>query len=333
MDEVNIKRKECLLSVIIITRNEEKYISKCIESVLKATRDIYDIEIVLADSASTDKTIEMAKKYPIKIIQLPSSYFSPAAGRYTGFLHSKGKYVFFIDGDMTLINGFLEKGMYILNKRDDLAGVGGMAYNCFNGSCEPMFSEIGEIGIFNGGGALFRRKTLDEVGCYNPNINGGGEEEELSMRIKDNGYKLLRIKPPMIYHWGKRSDANKYLKQVHYVTGIGQILRMSIKKSYFSTYVKSQKHIIFYMGWFIFNLLILLFLPIWIYKRFLLPIYICALIAGIVFILNLYKKKQIKIAFLSFIGFILMGFYGIVGFFRPYKKNILFLKNIKIIKQ
>ena len=82
------------LSVVIISRNEERNIARCIESVLEATDEMASYEIILVDSVSTDRTVEIAKKYPIRILQLKhKSQCSPAAGRFIGFLHSRGNYI------------------------------------------------------------------------------------------------------------------------------------------------------------------------------------------------------------------------------------------------
>lgn len=52
------------LSVVIITKNEERNIERCLQSVI----DVAD-EIIVVDSFSTDKTIELCKKYDVKVIQ------------------------------------------------------------------------------------------------------------------------------------------------------------------------------------------------------------------------------------------------------------------------
>ena len=58
--------KKIRLSVVLATRNEEANLAKCLESV----RQLAD-EIVVADERSTDKTVEIAKKYGAKIISVP----------------------------------------------------------------------------------------------------------------------------------------------------------------------------------------------------------------------------------------------------------------------
>ncbi len=96
------------LSVVIITRNEEAAIGSCLESVLRHTRGL-DREIFLIDSASTDRTVEIARRYPATIVRIDAcSGYSPAAGRYVGTLHAKGKFILFLDGDNVLIEGWLD---------------------------------------------------------------------------------------------------------------------------------------------------------------------------------------------------------------------------------
>ena len=60
--------KKIRLSVVLATRNEEANLAKCLESV----RQLAD-EIVVADERSTDKTMEIAKKYRAKIISVSPS--------------------------------------------------------------------------------------------------------------------------------------------------------------------------------------------------------------------------------------------------------------------
>ena len=121
--------KDCTLSVVVVTKNEEKRIAKCIESIIDAIKNanINSSEIILVDSASTDKTVEIAMKYPIKIIQLhPSWFLSPAAGFYIGFLNSNGTYIQFQCGDSILDRNWFKLAIPILEKNENIAGVTGI---------------------------------------------------------------------------------------------------------------------------------------------------------------------------------------------------------------
>ncbi|OCQ54403.1 putative glycosyltransferase EpsE [Photorhabdus australis subsp. thailandensis] len=91
-----------LVSVCVVTYNQEKYITKCLESIVSQETD-FDFEIIISDDCSTDRTPDIIKKYAnnfssIKIIQRDKNL-----GALENFLstHSlaTGKYVCHIDGD------------------------------------------------------------------------------------------------------------------------------------------------------------------------------------------------------------------------------------------
>ena len=81
-----------MISTIILTKNEELNIEKCIQSVR------WSDEIIIIDDNSTDKTIEIAKKYNTKIY-LHSLNNDFASARNFGISKAKNEWVFFVDGD------------------------------------------------------------------------------------------------------------------------------------------------------------------------------------------------------------------------------------------
>src|SRR6476659_7238471 len=71
-------------SVVVIARNEEGSIGTCLDSVLRAFGE-RTYELIFVDSASTDRTVSIAARFPAKIIRIPpSSRLSPSLGRYIG---------------------------------------------------------------------------------------------------------------------------------------------------------------------------------------------------------------------------------------------------------
>src|SRR5262249_14626772 len=118
-------RQQPMVSIIIKALNEERHIAMAIESSLAALRDI-DGEVILADSGSTDRTIEIARRYPVVIVRLNRiEDRSCGIGPQLGFQYSRGKYLLLIDGDMRLYPGFLPAALETLRQNPNLAGVGG----------------------------------------------------------------------------------------------------------------------------------------------------------------------------------------------------------------
>src|SRR3989338_4959157 len=93
------------ISVLIIAHNEEKYIGKCIKSILSQTK--HPDEIVLLAHNCTDKTVEIAKGFPITIVP-----FNGATGiinaRLEGLNNVSGDIILCIDGDSFAKNNWIE---------------------------------------------------------------------------------------------------------------------------------------------------------------------------------------------------------------------------------
>ena len=102
------------VSIVIKALNEERHIATAIESALAALDGISG-EVILADSGSTDRTIEIAEKYPIKIVRMSRvEDRSCGAGGQLGYQYCCGEYVCLIDGDMRLYQDFLSSAIRYL---------------------------------------------------------------------------------------------------------------------------------------------------------------------------------------------------------------------------
>jgi len=90
-----------LVSVIIPVYNSEKYIEKCIESILNQSYS--NIEIVLVDDGSTDNSREVISNFEegAKIRCIHQKNNGAAAARNTGIKNANGKYIVFVDADDT----------------------------------------------------------------------------------------------------------------------------------------------------------------------------------------------------------------------------------------
>ncbi len=116
------------ISVIVPIYNAEKYISRCLDSIINQT--FSDIEIILINDESTDNSLSVCKEYEkkdsrIKLIDKKNGGL--AAARNTGIKNSTGDFISFIDDDDWIEVNFLEKLYNAIEK-----------YNCDISFCEVV---------------------------------------------------------------------------------------------------------------------------------------------------------------------------------------------------
>ena len=215
------------LSILIKTYNEEEKIDRCIRSVLNSIKGIEgSTEVIVADSLSTDATVEIVKKYPVKLVQLSTTACRGCgSGVQLGFQYAVGKYVYLLDGDMDLQRGFLLQALELLEHDNKLAGISGLIQDCRMSNwfdrdrlkATPPTVPL-EVEWLSGGG-LYRRAAIEDAGGYAGNRNlKGFEEAELGMRLRNRGWRLLRLPTLAILHTG-HADSTRSLITRHWRSG------------------------------------------------------------------------------------------------------------------
>ena len=101
-----------MLSIVIPSLNEEKYLPLLLESIKE--QNLNDYEVILADAGSKDKTLEIAKRYNCIV----TTGGLPARGRNQGASIAKGELIFFADSDIILPDGFLDKSLAEFKERN-----------------------------------------------------------------------------------------------------------------------------------------------------------------------------------------------------------------------
>ncbi len=101
------------LSIIIISKNEEKNIGKLLHSI-KLQRFPVPYELILSDNDSKDATVKIAKGYGAEV----SKGGLPAAGRNSGAKKATGDLLLFLDADTILPIGFIERNLKEFVERD-----------------------------------------------------------------------------------------------------------------------------------------------------------------------------------------------------------------------
>lgn len=270
-----LQNRDCVrLSIIVIGRNEALHIERCLRSSIKGIQNFPESEIIYVDSASTDNTVEIAKKFPIKIFQLkPDWPLSASAGRYIGTLHAKGDYLFFIDGDTLLFYNWLDKGIQYLQEHQEVGAVAGSVHEIFEDETGRRLGFLRHrYGRQNapreektmGGIALYRKSVLDQVGLFNPFL-AVDEEPELGLRIRRAGYKLVRLPEVMAITYGPERETFRELFRRYHTKlfTYGTTLWYCQQDGLFKRYLFERlDHLLTYLlAWFVF--LIICIFAIW----------------------------------------------------------------------
>ena len=227
------------ISIAIKALNEESRIAAAIESAMATLEAMHGQivgEIVLADSASTDRTVEIAAKYPIKIVTLlhPADR-SCGAGVQLAYQYSAGDFICLIDGDMVLHPGFVPAALDFLAANPQYAGVGGLIVERETRNIEYIKrardpnSDLlpGEVTRLDCGG-VYRRAAIETVGYLGDRNLHGSEELELGARLRAQGWKLARIPVEAIDHHGHGGSGYTLLGRrwtSRFAFSTGEILR------------------------------------------------------------------------------------------------------------
>lgn len=213
------------VSIIIPARNEEKYISKCLDSVLQQSYSQDLIEIIVIDGMSTDNTESIVRQYMEKYKNIKLLFNERSVTPVSMNIGIKNS-----TGDITIIFGahsFMDEHFVknnvrnLLNNNVDCSGgVVKFINEGFMTKCIALATSC----TFGAGNALYRytdveqyvdtvpfgaykKHTLDIVGYFDEELVRN-QDDELNFRVTENGGKIL-LSPDIISFYYSRSSLKK----------------------------------------------------------------------------------------------------------------------------
>lgn len=109
--------KNIKVSVVVPVYNEEKYLKKCLDSIINQT--LKEIEVIVINNKSTDKSEEIALSYKERVRYYYLDKKGVGLARNFGIEKAKGEYVLFFDSDDYMREDMCEK-LYLLAHKEDL---------------------------------------------------------------------------------------------------------------------------------------------------------------------------------------------------------------------
>jgi len=246
----------CRVSVIIKALNEERNICSAIESSLAAVHEVGG-EVILADSFSSDRTVELACRYPIRVVQLADpTQRCCGIGPQLGYQHARGDYIYILDGDMRMVPGFFQVALAFLAQHPEAGGVSGHLVELNNKSMEYRERGLraaahlapGEVDRLDGGG-LYRRRAIAEAGFFSDRNLHSYEEFDLGARLRARGWKLWRLPVRSATHYGHDTPPYRLLMRrwsAGYVCGLGELLRGAIGQPHLRLVLRDMRELRLY---------------------------------------------------------------------------------------
>ena len=174
------------VSIIIPVYNAEKYLEECIGSAINQTHQ--DIEIIAVNDGSTDKSLDILKKYANKLKIISKENGGLASARNAGIMTATGEWIKPLDADDILYPKAVEELLLVANKFEDKTHT--MLYanfdfidplgNMMGHVSEPNYNKLdlfdfnirlldNYIGVMDT--LLVHKSTFEKYGLYNETVD------------------------------------------------------------------------------------------------------------------------------------------------------------------
>jgi glycosyltransferase involved in cell wall biosynthesis len=203
-----------MVSVIITTKNEEKNIDDCLRSIKNQT--FQNIELIVVDNFSEDKTVETAKKYTAKVY---SKGPERSSQRNFGAKAANGQYLLYLDADMILGPNVIEECLEKC-ERDRINAL----YIPERIIGEGFWIKVRDFersfytGTVVDAVRFIRKDSFEKVGGFDESLVGP-EDWDFDRRIRKIGRTGI-IKTTLYHNEGRFSMKNYLKKKNYYVNGI-----------------------------------------------------------------------------------------------------------------
>ena len=202
-----------LVSIIIRTKNEERWVACCLRAVFR--QSYKNIEVVVVDNNSTDRTIERAKQFPIKLVTIDD--FIPGKAINDGIRASTGEYIVCLSAHCIPVNNFWIENLIEDLNNTKVAGIYGRQEPLSFSSDIDKRDLITTFGLdkrvqikdsfFHNANSAFRRNVWDrfpfDEGLTNIEDRVWGEQ------VINSGLKIIYEPNASVYHWhGIHQDLN-----------------------------------------------------------------------------------------------------------------------------
>jgi len=214
--------------VILLTKNSAATVQKSIASIFQQTHQ--PDEVVVVDGNSSDGTLDIVKKYPVKLVSEQGFGFGHA--RNLGVKNASGDIVFFIDSDCYAEPDWIEKTLPHFDSNPEVAGVTGrtILWNTESAVARFLACVGGRMNMPNQRKYMkiaptmnlaLRREVFEQIGGFDETLIRC-EDTDLTYKIS-KGHKILYEPNAVVWFKGSPTLGVASRKCVRHFTGVGQL--------------------------------------------------------------------------------------------------------------
>jgi GT2 family glycosyltransferase len=207
------------ISVVVCTYNGARTLRQCLSAL--AALDYPDYEVIVINDGSTDGTADIARDYPVRLINQPNKGLS--AARNTGLAASDGEIVAYIDDD-AFPHRYWLRYLAAAFARSSHVGIGGPnlppAGDGFITECvaaspgNPLHvllsDELAEH--IPGCNMAYRKEALVAIGGFDPRFHAAGDDVDICWRLQDRGWTIGFCPAALVWHH-RRNSIRAFWKQ------------------------------------------------------------------------------------------------------------------------
>lgn len=228
-----------IVTVGVCVKNCEDTIKEVINTILDQDFPHEYIEVIFVDDGSEDKTLSVLKdavsKMDMEVKIFHNEWKGLGMARNVVVYNANGDYIVWVDGDMTLPTDHIRKQVEFMEKNPK-AGIAKGKYGLLErtkivAALENIAYVVADSKYDNNvssklpgtGGSIYRVKAIKQVGGFNGQITGAGEDLDAAYRIAAAGWQLHLT--PTLFHEKRRETLKALWKEyfwhgygMHYIT-------------------------------------------------------------------------------------------------------------------
>lgn len=203
------------VTIGVCVRNASSTLREAIESIMQQDFPHEQMEVIFVDDGSVDDTLKIidgfVSKIDMKVKAFHHEWKGLGVSRNVVVDNSRGSYIIWVDGDMILPKDHVRKQVEFMERNSNV-GIAKARYGILNGENLVGFLEnIGYVAIdrlYGGrptsrtlgtGGSIYRVDAIRQVGGFDDNIKGVGEDMDAEYRLSRAGWLLYLGSPAFFY--------------------------------------------------------------------------------------------------------------------------------------